>query len=172
MKLIYIFIFALFIADASFSQTKKTDNNTLKWHTSITEAQKVSNETKKPIFAFFTGSDWCGWCHRMQSNVFSKSSFIDWARKNVVLLELDYPRNKKLSPEIQKQNAELQQVFQISGFPTIWLFFLKEDPIKKKKNIEALGSLGYPVVTQTGNEDKVFLHNADSILTFNVKGKK
>lgn len=170
MRRLYILIVAGILSLSSFGQTKKVDNTPLKWYTNITEAQKISNQTQKPIFAFFTGSDWCGWCHRMQNNVFSKTSFINWAKKNVILLELDYPRKKQLSPEIQQQNAELQQVFKIAGFPTVWLFFLTEDPVKKKKNIEALGSLGYPVVTQPGNEDKVFLHNADSILA--VKNNK
>ena len=131
------------------------------------EAQKISNEAKKPIFAFFTGSDWCGWCRKLQNDVFSKQTFIDWARKNVILLELDYPRKTKLAPELQQQNAELQQVFRISGYPTVWLFFLTDDVITKKKNIEPLGSLGYPNVAEMGKEEKSFLHTADSIL--NVK---
>ena len=131
------------------------------------EVQKISNETKKPTFAFFTGSDWCGWCHKMQNDVFSKQTFIDWARKNVILLELDYPRKTKLAPELQQQNAELQQVFRISGYPTVWLFFLTDDVMTKKKNIEPLGSLGYPNVAEMGKEEISFLHTADSIL--NVK---
>ena len=156
-------------AASAVAQNKKQDKSPLKWFTSIAEAQKLSNETKKPIFAFFTGSDWCGWCHKLQRNVFDKKKFVDWAKKHVILLELDYPRNKKLTPELQQQNAELQQVFSIPGYPTIWLFFLTDDTINKKKNIEPLGSLGYPAVSEVGKEEIAFLHTADSIL--NAKKK-
>ena len=160
MAVFFILIFAL----SSSGQAGKQNKVTVKWHTNILEAQKVSNELKKPIFAFFTGSDWCGWCHRLQSNVLLKKSFIDWANKNVVLLELDYPRKKQLSPELQRQNAELQQVFNVMGFPTVWLFYLTDDAVTKKKNIDALGSLGYPSNAESGKEDVAFLHTADSLL--------
>ncbi|MFT3912101.1 MAG: thioredoxin family protein [Ferruginibacter sp.] len=150
---------------SSFGQVGKHDQSSLKWYTNIMEAQKISNEANKPIFAFFTGSDWCGWCHKLQNDVFSKQKFIDWAKKNVILLELDYPRRTKLAPELQQQNAELQQVFRIAGFPTIWLFFLTDDAATKKKNIQALGSFGYPNVTEPGKEEIPFLHTADSILS-------
>ncbi len=171
MRLFYLLtiVLLLFSSVSSFGQSKKQNKQSLKWYSSIVEAQKISNETKKPIFAFFTGSDWCGWCHRLQNNVFSKPTFIDWAKKNVILLELDYPRKIKLSPELQQQNAELQRVFNVAGFPTIWLFFLSDNTETKKKNIEAFGSLGYPSVTEPGKEEISFLHTADSIL--NIKRK-
>lgn len=160
----YLIILFFFISVACFAQTEKQDKSPLKWFTKIEDAQKVSNETKRPIFAFFTGSDWCGWCHKLQNDVFSKKAFIDWASKNVILLELDFPRKTKLAPEIQQQNMMLQQVFKIAGYPTIWLFFLTDDLATKKKNIEALGSLGYPSVAELGKEEVSFLHTADSIL--------
>ncbi|MBS1743753.1 MAG: thioredoxin family protein [Bacteroidetes bacterium] len=171
MKLSYpVLIVLLFVFSHSpFGQTVKKNNTTLKWYTSIADAQKISNETKKPIFALFTGSDWCGWCHRLQDNVFSKQSFIDWAKKNVVLLELDYPRKIKLPPQLQQQNAELQQVFRVSGFPTIWMFYLVDDTATKRKNIQPLGSLGYPNVIEEGKEEVPFLHTADSILNIKIK---
>jgi len=51
----------------------------LDWHTSLQEAHELSQTSKKPIFAFFTGSDWCGWCKRLQNDVFSKPEFVAWA---------------------------------------------------------------------------------------------
>ena len=57
-----------------------------KWLDSFDEAIKESKKTGKPILANFTGSDWCGWCIRLDKEVFSKSEFKEWADKNVVLL--------------------------------------------------------------------------------------
>ena len=104
-----------------FSQNEKSSDG-LEWHTDLMKVHELSEKTKKPIFAFFTGSDWCGWCIKLQNNVFSKPEFIAWAKANVILLELDYPRAKQLPPALVAQNANMQQAFGVSGYPTVWLF--------------------------------------------------
>lgn len=147
-----------------FSQTSARKEGELTWYTNIMEAQTLSQKANKPIFAFFTGSDWCGWCHRLQRNVFAKKEFIEWAKKNVILLELDYPRGKQLPAELAQQNAELQQVFQVRGFPTIWMFFLNKDSATQKLNIAALGTLGYPQGAEPGKEEVQFIKQANEIL--------
>lgn len=152
------------IVNKSTVMPKVDYNQPLVWHTDLMEAQKLSNASKKPIFGFFTGSDWCGWCRKLQNDVFVKSSFIQWANKNVILLELDFPRNKQLSPELKKQNGDLQEVFHVAGYPTIWMFFLTDDAATQKKNISSLGSLGYPSGAEQGKEDLLFLKNANEIL--------
>jgi thioredoxin-related protein len=115
------------------------------WLVDVNEAQAISKATGKPIMANFTGSDWCGWCIKLKREVFDKPEFKTWAEENVVLLELDFPRRTKLPEEFQKQNASLQQAFQVRGFPTLWVFNLienkKDDP--KQFTIAALGSTGY-----------------------------
>ena len=148
----------------SFAQTDSPQKETLVWHTDLLKAQELSKTSNKPIFAFFTGSDWCGWCRKLQKDVFVKPEFIKWAQNNVVLLELDFPRNKKLSPELTQQNAGLQQTFRIQGFPTIWLFYMSKNQATSQFNISALGSLGYPVGAQTGTEEIKFISDANSIL--------
>ncbi len=114
----------------------------INWLTSFDEAAKLSKKTKKPILANFTGSDWCGYCKVLTRDVFSKPEFKKWAKKNVVLLELDFPRKKKLNPELAKQNRAMQKAFGVRGYPTIWLFKVGEgkDP---KKDLEPLGKTGY-----------------------------
>ena len=59
----------------------------LKWETDIKKAISVSNKSKKPMLLFFTGSDWCGWCIRLQKEVLKTPEFKTWAAKNVVLVE-------------------------------------------------------------------------------------
>ncbi len=135
----------------------------LTWYTDITKAHEVSVKSKKPIFAFFTGSDWCGWCHRLEAAVFSKPGFKAWAKKSVILLELDFPRNKELPQKLAEQNAGLQQFFQVQGYPTIWIFNMEKDAKTGKFNIAALGSLGYPK-SERGQEEMAFLDNANKIL--------
>jgi len=140
----------------------------LTWYTDVNKAAEVSNKTKKPIFGFFTGSDWCIWCHRMEANVFAKAGFKEWAKKNVILLELDFPRNKKLPDAIVQQNNGLQQAFQVQGYPTVWLFNMTKDPSTNKMGIAAIGSLNYPQ-SEPGKEEMAFLKNANEVLAKNKK---
>jgi len=112
------------------------------WMLYLEEAYAESKKTGKPIMANFTGSDWCGWCKKLTKSVFVHKEFQDWADDNVVLLELDYPRRKKLSSDLTEQNKGLQQAFRVSGFPTIWVFHLDKDDTGQF-NIDPLGKTGY-----------------------------
>jgi protein disulfide-isomerase len=113
----------------------------LKWETNLETASAIAMKTQKPLLLFFTGSDWCGWCIRLQKEVLKTPEFEAWAKENVVLLELDFPRRTPQLPEIQKQNNELQQIFEVRGYPTVWI----ANPTKKdgKINLDKLGSTGY-----------------------------
>jgi protein disulfide-isomerase len=164
-KFILLFSLILFTLNLSAqTETKTVSSTQLNWQTDLMKANEISTATNKPIFAFFTGSDWCGWCKRMQYNVFSKPDFIKWANENVVLLELDFPKNKALSTELQAQNNNLKQQFQVRGFPTIWFFNMKKTSDGAKYEIEALGSCGYPSEPEEGKEEVKFLESANAIL--------
>jgi protein disulfide-isomerase len=113
----------------------------LTWQTDMNKALEISKKSQKPLFLFFTGSDWCGWCIRLQKEVFKTPEFAKWAKDNVILVELDFPRSTPQQPEIKKQNAELQQTFAVQGFPTVW--FVKGSKKDGKINLEKLGSTGY-----------------------------
>src|SRR4051812_4548295 len=97
--------FALFVVVAARGQEMK---NGLEWYTDLNKANEAATKTGKPLFAFFTGSDWCGWCRKLNADVFDKPGFKAWAKKNVVLLEVDFPRRKQLPQELAEQNAGLQ----------------------------------------------------------------
>jgi Fur family ferric uptake transcriptional regulator len=40
----------------------------------------------------------------LQKNVFAKPAFVEWATKNVVLLELDFPKRTQLPAKLKEQN--------------------------------------------------------------------
>lgn len=149
MKAIFtLFIFAatLLTVNAQSLENYKAHNEG--WMVSIEKAQAISKESGKPIMANFTGSDWCGWCKRLTANVFSKPEFKKWADDNVVLLELDFPRRTQLPQEIQAQNQSLQRAFKVSGYPTVWVFYLQENAETGQMNIDPLGRTGYKASAQ------------------------
>ncbi len=104
------------------------------WLTSWDEAAKQSKKSGKPILIDFTGSDWCGWCIKLKKEVFDTPEFAAWAKKNVVLLEIDFPQNKPQSAELKKQNEALSEKYGIEGYPTILFVNAKG---------EKLGQYGY-----------------------------
>lgn len=163
-KVILSAIFLFFISFANAQESK----GGLDWYTDLMKADAISKSSGKPIFAFFTGSDWCGWCHKLQKDVFSKQTFIDWAKKNVILLELDFPRKSQLAPELAQQNSNMQQALQVRGYPTVWLLYLNQDKETKNINLSTLGSLGYPSGALAGQEEVKFLTEANALLK---KGK-
>ncbi|GAA4460237.1 hypothetical protein GCM10023093_02530 [Nemorincola caseinilytica] len=136
----------------------------LEWHTDLMKAHELSKTSHKPIFGFFTGSDWCGWCHKLERDVFAKPAFVKWAKENVILLELDFPRRKQLSQELQQQNNGLQQAFQVQGYPTIWYFSMTQDAASGKMNINAYGTQGYPAGSEAGKEEVTFLNAGNDII--------
>lgn len=153
-------ILTLFVSTGLMAQEVR---NGLTWYTDVNKAHEASTKSKKPVFAFFTGSDWCGWCIRLQKNVFEKPGFKEWAKKNVILLELDFPRKKELPQALVEQNNGLQQFFGVQGFPTIWIFTMSKDKATNKFNISAMGQLGYPQ-SQPGKEEETFIASANEAL--------
>ncbi len=141
MRFLSILFFALTITFSVNAQNSYQPENE-GWMVHLDKAYAESKKTGKPIMANFTGSDWCTWCKRLTRDVFVKQAFKTWADENVVLLELDFPRRKRLPEEIKKQNAGLQQAFKIRGYPSVWIFNLNKDN-QGKYNIEALGKTGY-----------------------------
>lgn len=161
--LFFITILNLFLFSNVNGQHATTE--ALDWQTDLLKANEIATKSNKPIFAFFTGSDWCYWCKKLQADVFSKPSFIEWAKKNVVLLEIDFPRYKQLPQELAQQNQGLQQTFGIMGYPTIWLFSMSKKDTANNFNIEPYGSLGYPPGAEAGKEEVKFLNEANTILS-------
>ncbi len=89
------------------------------WLTDLPKAQAQAKAEKKLVLLDFTGSDWCGWCIKLHKEVFSTPEFAEYAKKNLVLVEVDFPNKKKQSSELKAANQALQQKYGIRGYPTI-----------------------------------------------------
>ena len=91
----------------------------LDWLTDLPQAQTKAKQESKFVFLDFTGSDWCRWCIKLHKEVFSKPEFAEYAKKNLVLVEVDFPHSKKLSAAQTKANNALQTKYDIEGYPTL-----------------------------------------------------
>lgn len=90
-----------------------------KWTMDLDAAKKLAAEKDLPILLNFSGSDWCRWCKIMENNVFSKEEWSEYAQQSLVMVLLDFPRDKTLVPEkYKKRNEELNDKYGVRGFPT------------------------------------------------------
>jgi protein disulfide-isomerase len=89
------------------------------WLTSLEQAQAQAKAEHKLVLLDFTGSDWCGWCKLLDKEVFSQPEFKEYATRNLVLVEVDFPRLKDIGNATRAQNEQLAVKYQIQGFPTI-----------------------------------------------------
>jgi thioredoxin-related protein len=91
------------------------------WTDNYEKALAQAKAEKKLVLLDFTGSDWCGWCIKLDKEVFQKSDFKNFAKENLVPVTLDFPHGKKLPKKTADQNAKLKGEHGVSGFPTIVL---------------------------------------------------
>ena len=112
------------------------------WLVNLQEAQALSQKTGKPIMANFTGTDWCSWCIKLKKEVFLTPEFKSWAKENVILLELDFPKRFQLPAEIKQQNYQMSQALGVRGYPTIWFFTLSNND-QGQITINQIGTTGY-----------------------------
>jgi len=91
------------------------------WLSDMEAAKKTAAEKNRPILVDFSGSDWCGWCMKLDKEVFSTEQFRKFAADNLVLVLADFPRRKEQSAEQRKANDALAEKYNIEGFPTVLL---------------------------------------------------
>jgi uncharacterized protein YyaL (SSP411 family) len=89
------------------------------WLTSVPDAKAQAKKENKLVLLDFTGSDWCGWCKKLDAETFSKPAFADYAKKNLVLVEVDFPHAKALSADLKAANKALKEKYEVTGFPTL-----------------------------------------------------
>ncbi len=92
------------------------------WITDMDEAMKIAKNENKQILMNFTGSDWCHWCHVLEGEVFEKEAFKAYARKHLVLVELDYPTPEvKQTAEQIAHNKKWLDKLKPQGYPTVYI---------------------------------------------------
>ncbi len=92
------------------------------WATDYDKVKTAAQNNGKPILLDFSGSDWCGWCQRLDEEVFQKEEFKKWAAKNLNLCLLDFPRNPaKVSPAQREKNQKVARSYGVRGYPTVLL---------------------------------------------------
>ena len=85
--------------------------------TDYNKALAQAKVEKKMVLLNFTGSDWCEWCIRLDKEVFATPKFQNYAKKNLILVTVDFPEGKELPLAVRKQNEDLRDKFDVQVFP-------------------------------------------------------
>src|SRR3954469_10978566 len=76
------------------------------WETDYAKALQMAKAQNKRVLLDFTGSDWCPPCIALRKRVFTSAEFRAYAQKNLILVELDFPRQKQQSAQLKSQNEK------------------------------------------------------------------
>ncbi|NGX58271.1 MAG: Disulfide bond reductase DsbH [Chlamydiae bacterium] len=130
MKLINIkfatFLICLFMVSSSYAA--------IQWQTDYPKSLQQAKAESKPVLLFFTGSDWCGWCKKLDKEVFQTNEFESAMGDKLVYVELDYPLSSNQDTKTKQQNEQLKNKHNIKGYPTVILIDANE---------KVLGQTGY-----------------------------
>lgn len=134
MKRTFMFLIVFLMNILTYAHADMGHGGRINWITNYDEAVKISHSASKPMVLFFTGSDWCSWCKKLDQEVLKTSEFADAAADKFVFVLLDFPLNTTLPANLTAQNKKLQKEFDIQGFPTLIIL----DSQQRK-----IGSIGY-----------------------------
>ena len=111
--------------------TSKTTQHEAKWLTAFTQATGQARKDDRLILAYFRGSDWCPFCKKLDKEVLGTEPFVEWAEKNVVLLDVDFPADRKQPPNLKKQNDALRDRYGVIKTPTFVFLDPDGEPIAR-----------------------------------------
>ncbi len=91
------------------------------WQEDYQEALKKAAAEGKKVLIFFTGSDWCGPCKNLVTDLFEKEEFIALTEDKFVFYEANFPRWRKdlVSASQKKANEKLSSKFKVKSYPTV-----------------------------------------------------
>ena len=123
------------------------------WLTNIEKAQAIAKKEGKMVLVDFTGSDWCPPCIALKKKVLGTKEFSEYARKNLILVEIDFPKRKKIDDKQKTYNQKQAKKYGLGGVPMVLVFDSTGKQVHKevgfrgetpKKYIEKLKKLGNP----------------------------
>lgn len=126
MKKLMLILIAVFCTAALWAN----ENAPRGWETDIEAALKKADAENKHILLLFTGSDWCGFCKKLEKEVLSRKEFQNIAPLKYVMVYFDFPSSKKISPEQMKIQKKWQKKFGVSGYPTTVILNNKGEKVK------------------------------------------
>ena len=113
------------------------------WLTNMEKAQVIAKKEGKMVLVDFTGSDWCPPCIALHSKVLATKEFKSYAKKNLVLVEIDFPRLKEISKEQKAYNQAQAKKYGLRGVPMVLVFDSKGKQVHKEVGFRGQSPAAY-----------------------------
>ena len=111
MKKIFAVLFlAGMFAGSLFAATPKG------WTSDFEKAKLTAAKENRLMYVLFTGSDWCGYCIKLQKEVLSTKEFQKLGEKDFIFVYIDFPRKSRADNPMA--NRVLSRMYKVQGFPT------------------------------------------------------
>lgn len=107
------FAAALAVTASAFAQTTEG------WLDDYDQALARAKAEKKLVLIAFTASDVLPSCKKLAAEVFANQEFKDFAAKNLILMEVDFPKNKEQSKQLKERNRDLNGRIGGRGYPVL-----------------------------------------------------
>lgn len=114
------------------------------WMEDFEAARRQAAKEGKLILMDFSGSDWCGWCKKMDAEVFSQDRFVKEASKKYVLVMIDSPNDRSILSELAlAQNQNLKVRYAVRGFPSVVIVNPDGEVVARHSGYRKGGPNGY-----------------------------
>ena len=110
--------FLLVSFSSGISEEMKAEK--INWY-SLDEAMTIAKEKNKHIFIDFSTS-WCGYCKKMDKEVFTQQSVINLLNNDFIAVKVDGDGVKELEIDGYKIKEKdlTRREFKVTGYPTFW----------------------------------------------------
>ena len=115
---------------SSGRSTVESSASVIKWHGFDEGAALARQENKKILVDVYT--DWCGWCKKMDEEVYSNGAVGQTMASNFIAVKLNAESQKGVTYDGTSMNeASLASAMGVTGYPTILFLDPAAKPITK-----------------------------------------
>ncbi|CAL2086706.1 Thioredoxin-like [Tenacibaculum sp. 190524A02b] len=133
MKKVILTLVLLISTSLVTSQEVENSLININWESTYTNALAKAAKENKPLLIYFTGSDWCGPCIRLDKELFHTLKFKEYADKNLILYMANFPRNKDLVTNAARiENEKLKNKYK-NSFPMVLVIDKNEKTLGEKR---------------------------------------
>ena len=116
--IIFLIVSSVFLLSNIAFANSAEDINWVSYDKALSMAKK---QDKQILIYFFT--KWCGYCKKMDKEVFANASIIKYLNKNFISVRLNTEKNKK--------NAKIASSYSVRAYPNTWFLTSNGDKISK-----------------------------------------
>ncbi|WP_456379139.1 thioredoxin family protein [Lutibacter sp.] len=143
-KVVVISLFIFSLSIGVNAQDSINVSHTVNWQNDFNKAKSTAKLEEKPLLIFFTGSDWCSPCKMLVADFFESEKFNEFAKKEFILYEADFPRNKDLVTDLQiEANNKLKIKYKVNSYPTVIIVDPNGKILAKRKGYNLMRDTSY-----------------------------